>query len=182
MVLVLLSLVGWEVDVDVEVFEVVIILDVVDSDGVMFVIAVEVGGSTEVTESSSLAASASMALVMELSIEDELDFLVAFGEEFSVGLLEGRFVEVSSSMLRSIVVLTLAFSFSLYENEESISMKMETQAATVRDSKPFLKIFCLEGSSFLISKIASILVSLFRTLKKISACWIPESFRSISLI
>ena len=119
MVLVLLSLVGWEVDVDVEVFEVVIILDMVDSDGVMFVIAVEVGGSTEVTESSSLAASASMALVMELSIEDELDFLVAFGEEFSVGLLEGRFVEVSSSMLRSIVVLTLAFSFSLYENEES---------------------------------------------------------------
>ena len=170
-VLILLSLFEW--GVGTEVFEVVTVLEEADSDGVIFVmvveVLVEVGGSMEVIESSSLSASASMALVTELLIEDELVSLVV-GEEFLVGFMEGRFVEVSSSMLKSIVVLTLAFSFSLYENEESISMKMETQAAAVRDSKPFLKIFCLEGSSFFISKIAFILVSLFRTLKKISAC------------
>ena len=96
-----------------------------------------------------------------------------------VGMFEGKFVlwsSSSSSLHRSIVVLTLSFTTS--SNDESISMKMDTHAAAARDLHPFLKNFCLDGISFLISKMAFILVSFSRISKKLSACCFPESFLS----
>ena len=95
------------------------------------------------------------------------DVDVDFDEVMLMMLSEGK-VLVSSLFVRSIVVLT--FVLLMFENEEFISIKMETQAAAVSDSKPFLKTFCFEGMSFLISKIAFILISLSRILKKLSEC------------
>ena len=138
------------------------------SDGVVVleveedVLEVELGVEVDVV---SMLASASIALAIEFSFGSGSEFTDDGG--LVVVMLEGKIVE-SSSMLRSIVLLMPLFL--LVEKEESISMKMETQAAAVRDLKPFLKFFCLEGMSFLISKIAFILVSLSRTLKKLSAC------------
>ena len=103
---------------------------------------------------------------------------VALDEVVFSLLSEGKLMSFSLRV-KSIVLLTLVFT--LLENDESISMKIETQAAAARDSNPFLKTFCFEGMSFFISKIAFILTSFSRILKKFSVCRIPESFRSSSL-
>ena len=108
-----------------------------------------------------------------------VDVDVDFDEVMLMMLSEGK-VLVSSLLVRSIVVLTFVLLW-MFENEESISIKMDTQAAAVRDSNPFLKTFCFEGMSFLISKIAFILISFSRILKKLSVCRLPESFLSSSL-
>ena len=119
---------------------------------------------------SLVLTSASMAFEKALLVVDfEVEFgLVVFCKD-EVESLDGAIVvESSSSLLRSIVESALV---SLMEvKEESYSMKIDIQAAAARDSKPFLKNFCLEGMSFLISKIAFILVSFLRILKKLSAC------------
>ena len=131
----------------------------------------------------SLIASASIMDRKEVSFDVVVSFMlfassVELRTDDVLGLFEGKFV-CSSSLHRSIVVLTL-FS-TVFLKEESISMKIETHAAAASDLNPFLKNLCLEGMSFFISKIAFILTSFSRTLKKLSECRIPESFLSSSL-
>ena len=116
-----------------------------------------------------------IVVIVVLAVDVDVDF----DEVILMMLSEGKLM-VSSLLVRSIVVLTFVLLW-MFENEESISIKMDTQAAAVRDSNPFLKTFCFEGMSFLISKIAFILISFSRILKKLSVCRLPESFLSSSL-
>ena len=76
-----------------------------------------------------------IVVIVVLAVDVDVDF----DEVMLMMLSEGK-VLVSSLLVRSIVVLTFVLLW-MFENEESISIKMDTQAAAVRDSNPFLKTF-----------------------------------------
>ena len=161
------------------------VLDVIELDDVVLdVMELEleldddVGLEDDGVDDVFLVVSEVGADVVDVEFEDAEFEDADLDEVLVVVLIEGKF-ESSSLLVRSIVVLTLALPISV--NDESISIKMETQVAAARDSKPFLKTFCFEGISFLISKIAFILISFSRILKKFSVWSLPESFLSSSL-